>query len=155
MGDVTTDPAAGDVGTGIAPPSSSDVDSVAPAFSAVPSSCSSCSVNKGHLRRSRAGMRVRLHGGTKARGGVREEEGSADDGGDDVVDDDDVHEVDMSVASADEVREDAMRAAEEAVDGSRTVFVALSPGFSEYRCESGKAAARLAPVGRNEVFTVI
>jgi len=103
-------------------------------------------------------MRVGLHGGTRARAGVREEEGS-DDGGDD--DGDDVYKVVASVASADEVREDAMRAAEEeVVDESRAVLVASSLRFSAHRCESGKlvkAAAtsgRLAPEGGNGVFTV-
>jgi hypothetical protein len=88
-----------------------------------------------------------------ARAAVWEEDGS-DDGGDD--DDDDVYRVVMSVASADEVREEAMRAAEEAVDECRAV-VSSSLGFSEHRCESGKAVAtsgRLAPEGRNGDFTV-
>jgi len=79
-------------------------------------------------------MRVRLHGGTKARAEViEEEEGSDDEGGGD--DDDDVYKVVVSVASAEEVREDAMRAAEgEAVHPS-------SLGFEVRRCESGKSVS--------------
>ena len=159
---VATGPAIGDAEKGKVPSSpssssSSDADSlltVAPPTSAA--SCSSrfsCSAYKGHLRRSRAGMRVRLHGGTRARAGIREVEG-AEDGGDDDGDDD-VYKVVTSVASADEVREDARRGAEEAVDESRVVLVAA---FSEHRCESGKAAATsggLTPDGRNRGFTVL
>lgn len=98
-------------------------------------------------------MRVGLHGGTRA----REEEDPDDGGGDD---DDDVYKVVVSVAS-DDVREDAMRAAEEAVDGSRAVWFASSLGFSVRRCESGKsfkaaaASGGLAPKDRNRVFTVL
>ena len=91
-----------------------------------------------------------------AKAGVWAEEDGSDVGGDDDDDDDDVYRVVTSVASADEVRE-AMRAAGEGVDEFRAVLVASSSlGFSEHRCESGKAVAtsgRLAPEGGNEDFT--
>ena len=103
-------------------------------------------------------MRVRLHGGTTAGAGViEEEEGSDDGGGDD--DDDDVYKVVTSVASAEEVREDAMRAAEgEAVGGSRAIS---APSSEVRKCESVtsvKATAtsgRMVPEGKRVVFTVL
>lgn len=103
-------------------------------------------------------MRVGLHGGTKARAGVMEEEEGSDDGGGD-DDDDDVYKSVVSVASAEEVREDAMHAAEEeAVDESRAILVSSS---EVRKCESGtsvKAAAtsgRMVPEGKRGVFTVL
>lgn len=150
--DGATSPGAGDAETCNAPSSSSSSD-VVTSFTASESACSSrrrwylaCSY-KGHLRRSRAGMRVRLHGGTKVRAEVIEEED--DEGGGD--DDDDVYEVVVSVASAEEVREDAMRAAEgEAVHPSSLGFEVLR------RCESGKSVSAtsgrvMAPKGKSTV----
>jgi hypothetical protein len=159
--DGATSPGTGDAETGNAQSSSSSSDvvsllTVTSSFAASSGSSRrrwylACSY-KGHLRRSRAGMRVRLHGGTKARAEVIEEEedGSDDEGGGD--DDDDVYKVVVSVASAEEVREDAMRATEgEAVRPSSLGFEVLR------RCESGKSVSAtsgrvmVAPKGKSTV----
>ena len=61
----------------------------------------------------------------------------------------------MSVASAEEVREDAdaMRAAEGEALESR---VPSSLGFDEvHRCESGKSVMAAAPEGKSGIFTVL
>ena len=61
----------------------------------------------------------------------------------------------MSVASAEEVREDAdaMRAAEREAVESR---VPSSLGFDEVRrCESGKSVMAAAPEGNSGIFTVL
>lgn len=62
----------------------------------------------------------------------------------------------MSVASAEEVREDAdaMRAAEGEAVESR---VPSSLGFDEVmrRCESGKSVMAAAPEGKSGIFTVL